>query len=216
MRKRPPGRLLGLLFIIIITWWFMQTMRLPATSSSLCSRLHFAAPCCHQTVVQAISCPVTPGVTAVLFSLLPHRTPKLNRRWMKTSAWIQAKTRFSPTNPGCRWLGRIQPISQLPSSCWPCNTYPKWHFGEAGRETLSYQTRKCQTCFVSSIKGLCFVGFFFHTTASCISMQTNWNSSREVGERPVKISFIFQTVFPGHLLGYVILFSLQLYSWKGK
>lgn len=63
----------------------MQMMRLPAISSSLCSRLHFTAPCCHQMVVQAISLPVTPRVTAVSFSLPPHRTPELSRRWMMWS-----------------------------------------------------------------------------------------------------------------------------------
>lgn len=90
---------------------------------------------------------------------------------LQTSAQVQAKTRFSPTNPGCQWLGSIQPISQLLFSCWSCNTYPRWHRGKAERETLGYQTSKsskCQTCFASSIKKLCFCLFVCFTSQQAV------------------------------------------------
>lgn len=200
----------------------MQMMRLPVISSPLCSRLHFAAPCCHQRVVQASSLPVTPGASAVLFSLLPQRTPKLSRGWMMCSRHQhRSKQRHdsAPLTQAASGWGAFSQFHSCHSAVGLATLIPDGTEAKQ-EEKLSYQTSKsskCQTCFASSIRKLCvFFVCLFHITASCMSTQTNWNSSGEVGERPVKISFLLQTVFPGHLLGCVILLSLQVYSWKGK
>lgn len=125
---------------------------------------------------------------------------------LQTSAQIQAKTRFSPTNPGCQWLGCIQPISQLPFSCWSCNTYPRWHRGKAGRETLSYQTSKsskCQTCFASSIKKLCvlfvclFVSHHSKLYKHTDQLKFKWRSGRETCENLISLPDCFSWTSTG-------------------
>lgn len=114
--------------------------------------------------------------------------------------------------PRLLWLGRIQPSSQLP-----------FGFVTLAHFTMVKQEEKLSVTRPASAKLLCLFNkmslvFIFHTTESCISIHTNWNVSRKVGQikKSVKISFLFQIVFPRYLLGYIIQVSLQLYSWKGK
>jgi len=84
MRKWPPTRLLGLLFIIVIATMTHADDESPSQTLLLALQVALCSTLRHQTVVQAISCPASPGASAVSFSLLPRRAPELSR-WMMCS-----------------------------------------------------------------------------------------------------------------------------------
>lgn len=130
-RKQPLERLLGLLFIITITIMVHADDETP--SHILLLVLQVAL---YSTLLSPNSCTsgflVTPRVSGVLFSLLLHRTPKLSRRWIMCSR-LQHESKPRHDSGPLSWAD----IPQLLFSHWPCNTHPKWHYAEAGRETLS-------------------------------------------------------------------------------
>lgn len=142
----------------------MQMMRLPAISSSLCSRLHFAAPC-HQTVVQAVFLS-PPEFLRYRFPCF-HTGHLSTRQMMCSRHQHKSKPRYNsaPLTHAASGGGEF---SQSHSCCWAVGLATPTQNGTLVKqeEKLSYQTSKCQTCSVSSTKGLCF---FFFTPQQAVS-----------------------------------------------
>ena len=192
-------------------WWESQPHPPPCAPG--CTLQHLASP--NGCTSDQLSCQPWSLCSIVLPASTQGTRAEQVDDVLQTSAWVQAQTRFSPLAQATGGWAEFSQSHSCRSAVGPATPTQNGTMAKQ-EEKLCYQTSKCQICFLASIQGLCFISTHTHPTASCIRMQTSWNSSREVGERPLKISFLFQTVFPGHLLSYVILLSLQLYSWKGK
>lgn len=179
-------------------------MSLPAIPSLSSAALH-TARCCKHCYERSLF--LSPR--AAPLSLLPHRTPKLSRRWMMCSRH-QHKSKpshDSGTLPQDAVAGEYS--AKFTAAFWPYNTGPL-HHGQAGREILSYQTSKCQTAFPHQYNG----SDFYFSQHRKLHQHSDQEIQEENGtdKKSVKISFLFQIVFPRHLLGSIIVVSLQLYS----
>lgn len=111
---------------------------------------------------------------------------------LQTSAWIQAKTWFRPTNPGWHAWGEFSPSHSCCSATGLAT--PTQNGTMLKQEEKLSVTRPVSVKPILSLQWKVSAFFFFHTTVSWCKLyqHAHWSSSRDLGERPLKISFLFQ------------------------
>lgn len=162
----------------------MQMMKLPAIPSLSSAVLHAAGCCkhCYEWLFFLWPC-------AIPLSLVPHRTPKLSRRGKMCS---RHQHESKPSHDSLPQAAVAKENSaKLTIAFWPCNTVL---FTMVKQEDKLSVTRSVSTKLLCLFNKMSLV-FVFHTTESCISIQTNWNSSRKVGQIKNLWKYLFLNCF---------------------